>query len=303
MTAALRRAATSRRLLVLAALLFTVGPAGGTWAYFSAQTETQQSTFAAGWIGAPTGLSAPAVAGDGAMLNWTTAATHGAASEAIYATDFGTTMPADCSTATYTTPFLTSIPAGNTAANPDRGSGDSGNWICYQVRGVSGNWFTGAKFSGPLQVGLVPTGISVNDQGNGANSKFNDGDSITISFNQPVSYSGLTTIDVCLFTSGVILLGDANGACSLATDTPVLGEITGLTIASAADCSTSTVATASPAITVTAGCAKSDKISVSGTGTYVGSRTQVTSTAGSASQCTAAGTNQCRPSTSFDVFQ
>ena len=301
MNRALGRAAASPRIFVLAALLFVVGTVGGTAAEFSAESQ-HAATFAGGWIGAPGGLSVPTVRGNGAMLSWTTPATHGATSQAVYGTNFGTTRPANCSTATYATSFVTGLGTAAVTATADRGGGDGGDWICYQVRGVHGSWYSGASFSGPLQVGLVPLSLSVGDTGN---SKFDQGDSVGVTYNQNVTYTG--NVVVCTFTNGTLLLGDTttgNASCGAATDTPTIGKITGLTIGSANSCAATAVAgSGTTTLTVTAGscgAGNNGRVSISGSGTLDGSGSAPLSSAGSAAACTVSG---CLPSTSFTVFQ
>jgi hypothetical protein len=292
MTAALGRAATSPRVFVLAALCFVLGTAGGTLAEFNAESQ-HPATFAGGWLDPPAGLQAPTLVGNGATLQWTPGV-HGVADQALYGTDRGTTS--NCTGASYGTLFASGLGVSTTTYTDDRGSAAGGHWICYQLRSVHGSWSSGASFA-PIQVGLVPTTLGV------TYSWFNhwlfQGSSIAITYNQPIAYSG-GNIHVCAFTSGVILLGDATtgGSCGAASDTPVIGKITGLGVGTTRDYNNSTVAVSGGSqLTVTLGSAGFFAGStLSGTGTFVGAGSP-TSNPGNASACTTA--TVCTPSTGF----
>jgi hypothetical protein len=289
MRRALVRAATSHALVALAVLLVGAGLAAGALVGFSADTQTQTSTLAGGWLNAPTSLQAPVVRGNGATLTWTPA-THDVAAQSIYGTDRGTTT--NCTGATYATAFDTGVAANATTVNDDRGGSASGHWICYQARSEHGSWNKTANFS-IVQVGLVPTGIAITNGSNSGQSSPND--TIDLKFNQNITYSGSSPITVCVFktTANTILIGDTG--CGSASDTPTIGKITGLSIPNANrtyELSTAAVFNNNTLrITLnTSANGANNRTAVTGTGTFTwtGSGSIVQSSQGAASVCTAA---------------
>lgn len=282
----LRRVATSHLLVLAAVLVLGGGLAAGALVGFSAETQTQTATYAGGWVDAPTSLLAPTVSGYGATLTWAKG-THDVTAQDLYGTDQGTTT--NCTGATYATQFATGLPATMTTTTDSRGSGANGHWICYQIRSTHGSWYAGSNFS-VIQVGLVPTGIAVANGGN--SNQINSGDTITLSFNQAVTYTGSTPIYVCAFVNpaNTILIGDTN--CGSASDTATIGKITGVSIPNASRTYTSsTVAASGNTLTITlggGGNGANDRTAVTGTGTFTYTGSTIQSTAGSASVCTAA---------------
>jgi hypothetical protein len=288
MRRALVRAATSHALVALAVLLVGAGLAAGALVGFSADTQTQTSTLAGGWLAAPTSLQAPAVRGNGATLTWTPA-THDVTSQSIYGSDMGTTN--SCTTAAYATAFDTGLAANATTVNDDRGSGAGGHYVCYQARSEHGSWNKTANF-GVVQVGLVPTGITITSNSSGG--QISNGDTIDLFFNQNVAYSSSSPITVCAFANPAnrILIGDSG--CGSSNDTPAIGLITGVSIPNASRTfELSTVAVSSNRVRITLNTAASgsgNRTAATGTGTftYTGSASIIQSSLGAASVCTAA---------------
>jgi hypothetical protein len=286
MRRALVRAATSHALVALAVLLVGAGLAAGALVGFSADTQTQTSTLAGGWLAAPTSLLPPAVRGNGATLTWTPS-THDVTAQSIYGTDRGTTN--NCTGAAYTTAFDTGLAANATTVNDDRGSGASGHWICYQARTEHGSWNKTANFS-IVQVGLVPTGITITN--NSFSGSMAPNDTIDLFFNQNVTYSGSSPITVCAFSSaGRILIGDTG--CASSNDTPTIARITGMTLGANRTFQTSTVSVSTNRVRITLNTTASGtsaRTTASGTGstTFTGSTSIIQSSAGAASVCTAA---------------
>lgn len=289
MAGRLRRVATTQLLVAALVLIAGAGLAAGALVGFGADTQTKTSTYAGGWLDAPTALQPPAVSGYGATLTWTPG-THDLTGQALYGTDRGTTS--NCTGATYATQFATGLAKTLTTTTDNRGATANGHWLCYQIQSTRGSWSTGANFS-PVQVGLVPVGISVSD-GGGNTGQIENSDTITLTFNQNVSYSGASTISVCAFqgsgTSGVILLGDTG--CGSATDAATIGSIGGLNIPNNSRTYPSSTATATNnTVVITLGGAKSNptgRTAVSGTGAFTYSGSSILSTAGSAGVCVAA---------------
>jgi hypothetical protein len=291
MSRALGRAVTSPTVFVLAVLLLAVGTVGGTVASFTGETQHQASTFAGGWLDAATGLAAPTPSGYGAVLTWAHG-THALTGQDLYYTDEGTTS--SCAGAAYSTLASAGLSATLNTVTDSRGSAADGHYLCYQIRSTHGSWYTGANF-GIVQVGLVPTGLST---GNTGNHQLDSGDTIAITFNQAVGYSG-GAFNVCAFSAtGTILLGDATSGCGSSADTPVVGAVSGLTIGADRVYAGSTVTVSGSQLTVTlgsAGTGASGRTTVTGTGTFTGGGSP-TSTSGGAVACTITG---CKPTTTF----
>ena len=96
-------------------------------------------------------------------------------------------------------------------------------------------------------------------------------DTITITYNVSVM-SGASSVAVCAFSSGVILIGDTG--CGSAGDTPTIGKITGLTVGANASFPSSSVSVATNAVTITMG-GGAGTATVSGKGTFAASGTTV----------------------------
>lgn len=289
MRRALIRAATSHALVALAVLLVGAGLAAGALVGFSADTQTQTSTFAGGWLAAPTSLQTPVARGNGATLTWTPS-THDVTAQSIYGTDRGTTS--NCTGAAYATAFDTGLAANATTVDDDRGAAASGHYVCYQARAEHGSWNKTANFPSVIQVGLVPTSVTVTSNSSGG--QISVGDTIDLFFNQNVTYTGSSPITVCAFVNPAnrILIGDTG--CASSNDTPTIGRITGVSIPNASrvyELSTVSVSTNRVRITLnTATGGAGSRTNVTGTGVfaYTGSGTIIQSAQGAASVCTAA---------------
>jgi hypothetical protein len=286
MTGGLRRVVTSHVLVAAAVLVLGAGIAAGAFVGFSAETQTKTSTFAGGWLDAPTGLQAPVVSGYGATLTWTPG-THDLTGQALFETDQGTTT--NCTGATYATQVATGLTTSLTTTTDAGLASSNGHWMCYQIRSTRGSWYAGANFAA-LQIGLVPTGVAVTNSGNAG--QINSGDTITLSFNQNIAYSGAASISVCAFVSpaNVILIGDTG--CASSSDTPTIGKITGVSIPNASRTYTTVAVSATnnqlSIVLGGGGNGANDRTTVTGTGTFAftGSGTVIQSTAGAASVCT-----------------
>lgn len=284
----LRRVAASHVLVAVAVLVLGAGIAGGALVGFSAEDQHASSTFAGGWLGAPTGLGTPAPTGYGASLSWT-AATHGLTDQALYGTDQGTTNT--CAGATYATQLNASLGVATTSTTDNQGAGANGHWLCYQIRSIrtGTSWTATANFA-VVQVGLVGSTLTA-AEGGGNSGQIQNGDTIAVAFNQAITYGGAASISVCAFTSGTILIGDTG--CGAATDTPTIAKITGLTIANNRTYTSSTVSASGSTLTISlagGGNGANGRANVSGTGTvtWTSSNATLHSTSGSASVCTAA---------------
>lgn len=291
-----RNRATGAALVAfVVGVVLATGQLSGTFALFSAETENQNSAFAGDWVAVPTGLGAPSTpAGLGATLTWTHA-THGVTGQEIWYAHNGTT--ANCNGVTYAglvtggslSATANTITA-STSPNDQVSNAYDGEELCYQVRSTHNSWYTVANFS-VIQVGFVPTSVAYTGAG-----KISSGSTITITYNQNVSYSG-GAITVCTFTSGTILIGDAG--CASAGDTPTIGKLVGGTVSKTTTCATSTVGTSGASLTITlANCPNGvgNQASVSGTATYTGAGTTAESTTSSVPQCTL---STCKPTLTY----
>jgi hypothetical protein len=238
---ALRRAASALVVLAAAFLLLGNGAIDSTFALFNGQTQNANSAFAGGWVGAPTAATATA-AGYDMALAWTPG-THGPVTgQQLYGVDNGTTS--NCTGAAIS--LIATMATASTATYTDSASGtaaSNGNWFCYQLVSTSATNWTAPLALSSVQLGLVTTAIQVTNAGTA--NRIEKNDTIKLTFNQRTTI-GTGNIKVCVFTSGVILLGSTagGGGCGTASDAYTVGKlvVTGATIPSALSFTSSTVA-------------------------------------------------------------
>jgi hypothetical protein len=240
---ALRRAVSAVVVLAAIGLLLGNGVVGTTFALFNGETQNAGSAFAGGWVGAPSAATATA-SGYDMGLAWT-AGTHGPVTgQQLYGVD--NTTNSNCTSAAYT--LLTTSPAltASTAAYTDASRGTAGNngdWYCYQLLSTSATSWTAPFSLAAVQLGLVTTAVQITNVGTA--NRIEKNDTIKLTFNQRTNV-GTGNIKVCVYTTGVILLGDSagGGGCGTATDTYTVGKlvVTGATIPAALNFTASTVA-------------------------------------------------------------
>lgn len=285
-----KRAAVVALLALIAGGVLAFGQVTGTFAIFNAETDNANSAVNGSWIPKPTSGSS-SLNGSPYLtehLAWTSGSTTampgGAANpvtgQSLYYADGGTGGSASCGS--YSS--FSSLTAGATTA--DVQGTNLTHWWCFEAFSTStsattsGSWTSDVVTFTPRQI-LVPTSFTTAPvaAGNHAGS-LEQGDSITITYNQAVSYSG-GNVTVCAFISGVILIGDAS--CAADTDTPTIGKITGLSIPNAARTYTgSTVTPSSNTLKIVVGAGNSNgRTAVTGSGPFTGAGTTVT---GAASQ-------------------
>ena len=111
-------------------------------------------------------------------------------------------------------------------------AGDNGYFVCYQAASAYAidGWYSppANANASAVRAGLWPTAVAKA----GTAGKLVAGDSITITYNQNVSASGSVT--VCAYTAGVIVFGDQTGCTDSSATNYSIGEITGLSISTAA---------------------------------------------------------------------
>ncbi|HEV2590818.1 MAG TPA: hypothetical protein VGU02_02895 [Gaiellaceae bacterium] len=271
---ALRRANRSYVFISILVLLFGAGYVGSTFAYFDG-TTVDTATYAGGTLAAPVLVTA-LPAGYGATLSWTPAATtSGLTAEAIYGFDNGSTS--SCGTPTYTSLVtgVTSTLASTTQTGP---TSQNGHYYCYEIRSTHNNWYAAADFAG-IQVGFIPISVT-KANGNNTNTIQNT-DKVTVVYNQNVALASASiTVMACGAASGAakVLLGASSCGGS-----PSIGAITGLTITSTSTKTyTSSAVSGGGTKTVVVtlaggGNGNQSNLPVSGTGSFVPSGLEVTS--------------------------
>jgi hypothetical protein len=289
----LRQATLALVILSSTALVLSTGIVGSTLAIFNGETQNAASSFAGGWIDAPSALTAGA-SGYDVALGWTPG-THGPVTgQTLNGVDNGTNS--NCTGAAYA--FVATLGSAiATYTDSSRGNaGNNGNWFCYQLVSTSATVWT-AQGTQSLQLGLVATGITIANVG--TNNSINANDTITISFNQRTNRPASGTAKVCAFTSGLIIIGDTTGGAACNTgDGYNLGTISGVTVGSnrVYQNSTYTTTTVSPwttTVTIVGGSAST----YAGTATFTPSASILSfATTHQATMCTTAAAT-CRPTT------
>jgi hypothetical protein len=296
---ALRWAGGTIAVLAVAGLLLSTGPLGNTLALFNGETQNAGSTFAGGWVGAPTGPTATASGYDMALA-WTPG-THGPVTgQQLFGVD--NTTNSSCTGAAYA--LLATMATAATAGYTDASRGtlaNDGDWFCYELVSTSGTVWTAPTALAAAQLGLVANGLSTANVGTAA--RINANDTITVTFNQkPILPTGNVT--VCVVASTTIVIGDtsAPGASPCgAGDAFNIGKITltGATLGSTVKFNTSTftLTTAAPwTMTLTLAGSGSTSI-VTGTPTWKltpAAAIKSTITTHQATICSAA-TTTCQP--------
>jgi hypothetical protein len=289
----LRRLWRSPYVVAAAALLFASGlvAGGSTLASFTSETENTTATFAGGWVGPAKGLTVTP-SGYNAQLTWSPA-THGLDGQTLQAVDNGTSS--SCPANGYTS--LGALGSATASSTTDSStlvdsprSGVNGHYVCYQLVSTrSGtNWTATASFPATV-LGLVPTSVAY------SGSPIQNGTTITITYNQPVSLASATA-EVCIVSGGSPLVAIGTTTCTAA-----IGSFSGGTAANSNTCSTSTAALISTTqVQVTAGgCQNGTGHTATmggGTTTFTAAGTDVTSATGGIAACT---TSLCKPTMSW----
>jgi hypothetical protein len=298
---ALRRAVGAVVVLAASALLLGNGIVGTTFALFNGETSNANSTFAGGWVGAPSAATATATGYDIALA-WTPG-THGPVTgQQLFGVDNGTSS--NCTGAAIS--LLTNLASASTATYTDASRGtlaNDGDWFCYQLVSTSATSWTAPLALSAVQLGLVTTGVQITNVGTA--NRIQKNDTIKLTFNQRTNL-GTGNIKVCVYATGVILLGDTSSGGGCAASPPstyTVGKLTvaGATIPSALNFTASTVALSSSApwtMTITlAGTNSTADMTGTPTWTLNGSPSILSfATTHQATMCSAA-TTTCRPTT------
>lgn len=312
-----RRAAAA--LALSCAALLTSARVGGTLALYEGSTTNAGSTFAGGWVHEATAMTATPEGYDVA-LKWTPGSA-GVVTQKLYGEDKGTTESC-ASVPTHTLSATLATASTSTYKDESRGTeATDGDWFCYELQGENGSWLSQGTFKA-VQLGLAASAVSVANETAKCSSKVTKAagkidcdDTIAITFNQkPVLPA--SPIDVCVFSTGTIVIGDSETktskketvpACNRATDAYAVGD---LTISSGSTISENVSYTKSPytlsespswKMTITLQGSETSA-SVSGTPTWTlapAASIKSSTTTHQAVMCTAEKTT-CRPTTTTD---
>lgn len=292
----LRRAVAACAVLAAAALTLSSGVVRTTFALFNGETTNASSAFAGGWVGAPSAATATP-SGYDMGLAWT-AGTHGPVTgQQLLGVDNLTSS--NCTGAAYGSIATLSSSAGSYTDSNRANATTNGDWYCYELVSTSATVWTASLALPAVQIGLVANALATANGGT-ANA-VSKSDKITITFNQETTLTAQTNVNVCVYSSGAILIGDAKPTCLGSTDAYSIGKLTlsGATLGSNVQFakSSTAVSTSSPwTLTVTlAGTNSTSAISGTPTWTFTPNAT-ITSkaTTHQATICSAATTN-CQP--------
>jgi hypothetical protein len=291
----LRCAAFAIVVLGAVGLALGNGIVGSTFGLFNGETQNAASSFAGGWVDAPSALTATA-SGYDVGLAWTPG-THGPVTgQTLNGVDNNTNS--NCTGAAYA--LIATMPLATTATYTDssRGSAaNNGHWFCYQLVSTSATVWT-APTPQVLQLGLVTSAITITNHG--TNNSIDATDTIMLTFNQRTNKAASGTTKVCVLTSGKIILGDTTGGAACATgDGFNIGTITGVTIGTnrVYQNSTFTTTTAAAPWTMTITLVGAGASTYSGTATFTPSSSILSNaTTHQATMCTTASAI-CQPTT------
>lgn len=268
---------------VASLILLRGGPFPSTFASFNAETHNASSTYAANWLGAPTGLSA-SVSAATATLGWTVASypspSVGQGQEILGSWSASSGTSTTCPTTGYT---QLAVPSASATSYTDsgRGSGFGGNYYCYEVASTLGtNWFSPTA-PARVQFPFYATSVTLAN----SNRTIASGDTIKIVFNNGAS--GLPSAPaVIACTSGEkVLIG-----ASSCTGTPSVGTLvlSGKTIGTN-NVSWTSSASGTNTYTVTLSGTSTDTLSSSGTASWAFTPSSGIKNANGVSICTSSG--------------
>ncbi len=283
-----RRVAAAAAALLSLGYSFATGGVPGVGAVFTADTENSDAVASGGWIPGPSTLSdaVGGAANDQRTLAWTSGASAASPSpnpvtgQTLMAADGGSGSSASCGSYS----ALTTVSAATTSYADSAGA--AADWWCYEVLSTSdGPWTSDAVAFSPVRL-FVPISVTLGN-GGGTLGKSENGDTITITYNQDVSVKGTVAVHVCR-KQGLITIG---GGCN---GTPSIGEVTGVTVSTNNGYTGSTISASGPTIVITLQ-NQSGLSNVAGGGAFVASGTKVTAAADGTNVC---GGSACQPTSS-----
>jgi hypothetical protein len=303
------RAAAAAVTALVAGIVLAGGQVTGAFALFTGETQNQASTFSGGWIPAPSSLSDSVTGGSNSTisLTWTSGNstvmpngnTNPVTAQQLKLADGGSGGSASCGT--YNNEG-SQLGAAATSTTDNLGSVPAANWLCYQMVSESGTsgagpWTSSATF-GSIRL-LAPISVAFAEHGGHAGS-IENADTITITYNQSITQSP-SSIRVCAFAAGSILIGDTSGGCNGVGDATSVGKITSLAIGANLNFKTTSTSVLGAVLTITLGGENSGttgRTTVSGTGTFTPAGTGVASSPGGLNVCTSSSSPTCTVSTS-----
>ncbi len=286
----------TRRSQVVATAACAVFLAGSATAIAAfSKTAAAAQTISSRNLGAPSGLTG-AASGHNVNLSWT-AGTNGSG-YAVAAVANGTSS--NCSAVTFSALTTT---AGTSVTDTGRFS-PQGTFECYRVTTTYGTW--SSQTGNPtvaVRLGVVAVSADIQD-GNSA-GRLDQGDTITITFNQPIAPASgpAASNSVCTKKNGAVMVGvTGTGTSCPATLATTVGTLTGLSINRAARYDASFAWSAGNTVltvTIDGRSAGAQDPNVSGTGVYTPTTTAtgLVSQTGAFHACSSnTGGGNCTPS-------
>lgn len=221
---------------------YALGTAGKVGATATAQTVNAANTFAAMALYSPVAPSA-APLGHTATVSWTASSPQNGNGYVVSGTNVGSSPSAVCPTAASAYAF-----AGGTAATSftdatSIAGGADGTYVCYLVRSgfdasMPATWGADPGWASADSLPTVKTAIgffadSLSFSNGGVANTLDAGDTITLTFDQPVDPSTVPPMTgVCAKNSNsTIYLGQTLGVATCSTSFSV-GTLTGMTLSS-----------------------------------------------------------------------
>ena len=219
---AMRRRRALALLAIGVAVVAAAGASRGTWAVFSGGTSNRGNTFALTSLYPPGTLTATPT-GHAVDVAWTQGL-NGNGYRVLSAPAPDPTVN-DCTGASFTDLTTT----GGTA-HTDPVWTPQGTWRCYTVRTRYESW-TSVE-NNPVAGARLGFVASIVDFNNTGNARIDDGDTFTITFNQPVAVASGPQAgnSICWQNDRIVLGSTQSGNCSATDTSPRLGFLTGGTI-------------------------------------------------------------------------
>jgi len=203
--------------------LVLVGTCSALASFTNAATASQ--TISTRTLPPPTALTG-AASGHDVDLSWTAGAGGSATSLSALANGASASCPGTGYSAVTSTSATTATDTGRYTPQ--------GTWECYQAVTTYNTWSSiSANPTVAVQLGVVADSVAIAN--GGVAGKIGPGDSVTITFNQPIApATGPAAADTaCSATSGTVVLGSTGSGASCATTQAALGTLTGLTVSTA----------------------------------------------------------------------
>ncbi|HEY2543532.1 MAG TPA: hypothetical protein VGH92_10830 [Gaiellaceae bacterium] len=199
-------AAAAALLLLLAGGTLAFGQVTGTFAIFNAEAKNPNNVLDGGWVPQPTPTST-ALVNSGTYsqmtLNWTAGAAPPVTGQTIKYASGGTGASSSCPAAGSGSYSAFSTPATGVGTATVTGNNIS-DWWCFEISANASNWSTDWLAFTPARRLFVATGLSLNNHTGGTVGQIEQLDTIAITFNQPPSDPGTTTVST---TTSSITIG------------------------------------------------------------------------------------------------